>query len=180
MDRIDYIDSSATPTLIFQVLDKLSANLEDMKPLQGNNFFCTKESNAKGMTIKLRKIHSLGMACSTTDLLMNFIANIVDKKITISLEQRNFDANHVAIVATLYEENSESCKNFLAQIINEDEKISKLLDELLDEIRNKTPKLPNPRLVSFANEESFPTEITTEPVKPVKSWSFAHFFKIKK
>ena len=139
-DRIDLIDSSATPELIYQVLDKLSKKLdtEDMSLFQGENFSCIRESTVSGMTIKLRRIHHPSLA--GPNKAIKFIGDNVNKKVTIFLEQQDWLSPHT--IATLYEENSESCKNFLAQIKMEDKKIGKILDEILEEL-DRPKKLTN-------------------------------------
>lgn len=137
-DRIDFIDSSATPELVYQVVDKLSRtlNVEDSSFFQGNNYSCTRESTSTGITIKVRKYSSGNKNDRKT---MKFIADNINKKVTIFLEQQSWLSPHIA--AILYEENSESCRNFLAQIANEEKKVSIMLEEILAELNSR--KIPN-------------------------------------
>ena len=159
-DRIDHIDSSATPELVYQVLDKLSKklNTEDTSLFQGQNFSCTRESTVSGMTIKLRRIHHPSLAAPNKAI--KFIGDNVNKKVTIFLEQQDWLSPHT--VATLYEENSESCKNFLAQIKNEEKKIGKILDEILEELDRPKP-LTNKEKLALEPKIEETHQINVEP-----------------
>jgi len=159
-DRIDFIDSSATPELVYQVVEKLSKrlNTEDTSLFQGQNFSCTRESTASGMTIKLRRIHRAGFA--GPNKAMKFIGNTVDKKVTIFLEQQDWLSPHC--VASLYAENSEACKNFLAEIKNEEKKIGKILDEILDELNRPKP-LTNTEKLALEPKIEETHQINVEP-----------------
>lgn len=130
-DKISEVNNNE---LIYEVLDKICLILKGNK-YSSDTITLHRESTHKGMKIKIFAYkRELIMDCDLTENKIDFF---IDPR-NIRLQEYDF-----INIATLYKDNSESCKNFLEQVIEEDKKIHSFLDELLKDLdKLEPPKEP--------------------------------------
>lgn len=126
---------------MFKVLDKVTNVLSGK--LQSQKFYLKKSHQYDGgvsrMKISLYSRDYRYADCSYK--VLSFNTDLTNGSVTVLFYNRSLDELHIA---TMYKDNSESCKNFVEQVQIEEDKISAMLDDLLKELDEIKPEEKKP------------------------------------
>ena len=161
----DRIEGIAYKENVYKFLDKFSSYLN--KSLKAENFLLKKITTVKGIQLRIRLVDSNIKDTFVIDVdNVKGIVNIIFLKDTTNIPPSvgsAFIYKHGFTFATLYKDNSISCKNFLDQCIIENNNIEKNLEDIIDEI-DKLNKC------EIKNEDLSFNKVDNKPSYENKKW----------